>query len=75
MSQQTVYYAINQLLRSANIASKQQTGGHLLRHTAASAMLSKGLPLKQVQANLGHVSLMTTEKYLHLLDAPIAIYT
>lgn len=70
MQQQTVYYAINKLLESANITTKQQNGGHLLRHTAASVMLASGLPLKQVQENLGHSSLMTTEKYLHLLDAP-----
>ena len=68
MSQQTVYYAINKLLEQAKITGKQQYGGHLLRHTAASIMLAKGLPLKQVQENLGHSSLMTTEKYLHLLD-------
>ena len=68
MSQQTVYYAINKLLEQAKITGKQQNGGHLLRHTAASIMLAKGLPLKQVQENLGHSSLMTTEKYLHLLD-------
>jgi site-specific recombinase XerD len=68
MQQQTVYYAINKLLEQANITGKQQNGGHLLRHTAASVMLASGLPLKQVQENLGHSSLMTTEKYLHLLD-------
>jgi site-specific recombinase XerD len=68
MVQQTVYYAIDKLLSKANIKGKQQNGGHLLRHTAASAMLALGVPLKQVQENLGHSSLITTEKYLHLLD-------
>jgi integrase/recombinase XerC len=68
MVQQTVYYAINKLLALANITNKQQLGGHLLRHTAASAMLARGLPLIQVQENLGHSSLLTTEKYLHLLE-------
>lgn len=68
MFQQTVYYAINKMLELANITGKKQNGGHLLRHTAASAMLASGLPLMQVQENLGHSSLLTTEKYLHLLD-------
>lgn len=68
MFQQTVYYAINKMITQANITGKQQNGGHLLRHTAASAMLANGLPLMQVQENLGHSSLLTTEKYLHLLD-------
>jgi site-specific recombinase XerD len=67
MCQQTVYYAVEKLLLQANIKSKQQNGGHLLRHTAASIMLAKGMALKQVQENLGHSSLMTTERYLHLL--------
>jgi site-specific recombinase XerD len=42
-------------------------GGHLLRHTAASLMLSSGMTIKQVQDNLGHASIITTEKYLHLV--------
>ena len=68
MFQQTVYYAINKMITDANISRKNQNGGHLLRHTAASAMLANGLPLMQVQENLGHSSIQTTEKYLHLLD-------
>ena len=68
MRQQTVYSAINKLLKSANITTKRQNGGHLLRHTAASVMLASGISLKQVQENLGHSSLLTTEKYLHLLE-------
>ena len=69
MFQQTVYYAINKMLKQSNITSKQQNGGHLLRHTAASAMLAKGMALMQVKENLGHSTLLTTEKYLHLLEA------
>jgi len=69
MFQQTVYYMVSRLLKQANITSKQQNGGHLLRHTAASAMLAKGMALMQVKENLGHSTLLTTEKYLHLLEA------
>ena len=69
MQQQTVYAAINKLLEYANIKNKRQNGGHLLRHTAASVMLASGMSLKQVQENLGHSSLTTTEKYLHLLES------
>ncbi|PJC04396.1 MAG: integrase, partial [Gallionellales bacterium CG_4_9_14_0_8_um_filter_55_61] len=35
----------------------------------ASAMLAKGMALMQVKENLGHSTLLTTEKYLHLLEA------
>lgn len=70
MRQQTIYHAVNKLLKLAKIDNKQQRGAHLLRHTAASIMLASGLSLKLVQENLGHSSILTTEKYLHLLDAP-----
>lgn len=69
MTQQTVYYAIHALLQKVLGRQVKQHGAHLLRHTAASIMLASGLSLKQVQENLGHSSILTTEKYLHLLDA------
>jgi site-specific recombinase XerD len=31
-------------------------------------MLSRGLNIKQAQQNLGHSSIVVTEKYLHLLS-------
>lgn len=44
-------------------------GSHLLRHTSASAQLAKGVPVTQVQANLGHDGLATLQIYAHLLPA------
>lgn len=38
-----------------------------IRHTAATHMLAKGVDLKNVKEMLGHGSLTTTSKYLHLL--------
>jgi site-specific recombinase XerD len=67
MSQPLIYMNINKLLKRANVEPKNQMGGHLLRHTSASIMLAEGLSLKEVQENLGHSSIVTTEKYLHLL--------
>jgi site-specific recombinase XerD len=67
MSQSVVYANINKLLTSAKIEEKQQMGAHLLRHTSASIMLSEGKSLIEVQENMGHASIVTTEKYLHLL--------
>jgi site-specific recombinase XerD len=57
---------ISHYLKVATI-EKPQMGGHLLRHTSASMMLASGMTIKQVQDNLGHASIMTTEKYLHLV--------
>ena len=44
-------------------------GPHLLRHTAASRMLANGVPILQVQQNMGHSSLLTLQIYAHLLPA------
>ncbi|OFC61807.1 integrase [Acidithiobacillus caldus] len=49
--------------------SKPQSGPHLLRHTAASLWLAKGMDIRQVQENLGHSNIAITSRYLHLLDA------
>lgn len=40
---------------------------HKLRHTFATVLLAKGANVKAVQALMGHASLQTTLKYLHLL--------
>jgi site-specific recombinase XerD len=66
MSQRVLYQMVNHYLKRAGI-EKSQMGGHLLRHTAASLMLREGMNIKQVQENLGHSSITTTEKYLHLV--------
>jgi len=66
MSQRSLYKMVSHYLKLADI-DKPQMGGHLLRHTAASLMLLSGMNVKQVQSNLGHSSLMTTDRYVHLM--------
>jgi integrase/recombinase XerC len=39
---------------------------HLLRHTAATALIRGGANVASVQAFLGHSSLQTTTRYVHL---------
>ena len=40
---------------------------HSLRHTTGSWLVMKGVPLRVIQAILGHASITTTEIYSHLL--------
>jgi site-specific recombinase XerD len=61
-----LHHLVRKSLGAAGIA-KSQMGPHLLRHTAASRMLAAGENLRQVQEYLGHSSLLTTSKYVHLL--------
>ena len=45
---------------------------HACRHTAAFSMVTKGLPLNQVQAWLGHSSISVTSSYLRATGAELA---
>ena len=40
---------------------------HCLRHTAASLALTSGASLVEVREMLGHASIVTTSRYLHVV--------
>jgi len=69
--------------RAAKKAGFEGVAWHTLRHTYASHLVMRGVPIRNVQAWLGHASVKETEKYAHLypnhgyadaslLDTPLA---
>jgi integrase/recombinase XerD len=46
----------------------EQASAHWLRHSAGSHMADKQVDLRLVRDNLGHASLTTTSRYLHIDD-------
>jgi len=44
---------------------------HDLRHTFASLLVSGGASLEMIGKLLGHSQMQTTQRYAHLLDAPL----
>jgi site-specific recombinase XerD len=46
---------------------------HVLRHSYATDFLNRGGNIRTLQIILGHSSLATTEKYLHVTDKDVAV--
>jgi integrase/recombinase XerD len=59
-----VHHLVKRLAEAAGIEKK--VGPHVLRHTYASNMLSRGLNLREVQQLLGHANVATTQIYTHV---------
>ena len=45
---------------------------HSSRHSLAAVLEGHGVPLRQIQEQLGHISLKTTRRYLHITDRMLA---
>ncbi|NNB84591.1 tyrosine-type recombinase/integrase [Corallococcus exiguus] len=56
----------NAILRTSKRAGLRPIGWHTLRHSFASHLVMRGVPLKAIQELLGHASIEMTMRYAHL---------
>ena len=61
-----IHRIVKRAARKAELPQADKVSPHWLRHAHATHALNQGAPLRLVQATLGHASLDTTSKYLHI---------
>ena len=69
MSKSLALHVYNRAVRTAGV--KRKGGLHVLRHSFATHLLEAGVEITVVQRLLGHTSLATTARYLHVTQGRI----
>jgi integrase len=64
-------YLERRLAEACTRAGLRKIGWHTLRHTFASHLAMKGVPLNAVQTLLGHSNITTTMRYAHLAPSTL----
>lgn len=60
---QQIYYQFKQMTKELNL---KQVTLHTLRHTTASTLVQKGVPIYSIKEYMNHSSIQTTQLYTHL---------
>lgn len=71
LNRQALDYLVEKWLRRAGVSVRPGELAHAFRHTYAVHLVQMGVPLPQVQALLGHVSLTTTARYLRMTGSEL----
>lgn len=68
MTRFDAYRIVKRVAKRAGLVKEisPKVSPHWLRHSHATHALDRGAPIQQVQATLGHASIETTARYLHI---------
>ncbi|MFW6263332.1 MAG: tyrosine-type recombinase/integrase [Thermotogota bacterium] len=67
MDRTAVYRMVKKYLEMCGL-DKKKMGPHVLRHTFATALMSKDVSLYKIKELMNHKSLSTTQNYLHVME-------